>query len=83
MDGGKRGQIFACLGLALLAATATGAQSFGTLVFKDKVTLMRKLPAAVHLTGTTIKVKVTLPAVVTVDLRIVAPHSVVNRRTCS
>jgi tetratricopeptide (TPR) repeat protein len=55
----KRGQIFACLGLALLASTGAGAQSFGTLVFKDKVTLMRKLPAAVHLTGTTIKVKVT------------------------
>ncbi len=55
----KKGQIFAGLWLALLAGTGSGAQSFGTLVFKDKVTLMRKLPAAVHLTGTTIKVKVT------------------------
>jgi tetratricopeptide (TPR) repeat protein len=55
----NRGQILACLGLALLAAGGAGAQSFGTLVFKDKVTLMRKLPVAVHLTGATIKVKVT------------------------
>jgi len=59
MNRTKRGQIFAYLGLALLAAAEAGAQSFGALVFKDKVTLMRKLPAAVHLTGTTIKVKVT------------------------
>jgi tetratricopeptide (TPR) repeat protein len=59
MNRTTRGRIFACLGLALLGATVAGAQSFGTLVFKDKVTLMRKLPAAVHLTGTTIKVKVT------------------------
>ncbi|MGD0629108.1 MAG: hypothetical protein ABR987_07140 [Terracidiphilus sp.] len=59
MNRTTRGLVFACLGLALLAARVAGGQSFGTLVFKDKVTLMRKLPAAVHLTGATIKVKVT------------------------
>jgi hypothetical protein len=55
----KRRQIFALLSIGLAAATGVGAQSFGTLAFKDKVTLVRKLPAAVHLTGATIKVKVT------------------------
>jgi hypothetical protein len=55
----KRRQIFALLSIGLLAATAARAQSFGTLAFKDKVTLVRKLPGAVHLTGATIKVKVT------------------------
>jgi tetratricopeptide (TPR) repeat protein len=59
MNRTKRCRIFAGLWLALLAAAGAGAQSFGTLVFKDKVTLVRKLPAAVHLTGTTIKVKIT------------------------
>jgi hypothetical protein len=54
-----RGQICALLSIGLLAATLADAQSFGTLAFKDKVTLVRKLPAAVHLTGATIKVKVT------------------------
>jgi len=52
-------EIFACLGLGLLACMPGRPQSFGTLMFKDKVTLVRKLPAAVHLTGTTIKVRVT------------------------
>ena len=55
----KRQQSFALLSIGLLAATAARAQSFGTLAFKDKVTLVRKLPAAVHLSGATIKVKVT------------------------
>ena len=54
-----RGQICALLSIGLLAATLADAQSFGTLAFKDKVTLVRKLPAAVHLSGATIKVKVT------------------------
>jgi hypothetical protein len=54
-----RGQIFALLSIGLLAAPLAEAVSFGTLAFKDKVTLVRKLPAAVHLTGATIKVKVT------------------------
>lgn len=48
-----------CICVGALACAAAVAQSFGTLMFKDKVTLVRKLPGAVHLTGTTIKVKVT------------------------
>lgn len=55
----KRRQIFALLTIGFVAATGADAQSFGTLAFKDKVTLVRRLPAAVHLTGATIKVKVT------------------------
>jgi tetratricopeptide (TPR) repeat protein len=53
----KRIQIFACLSFALLAAAPVHAQAFG--LAKDKVILVRKLPAAVHLAGATIKVKVT------------------------
>jgi hypothetical protein len=50
-------RIATCLSIGLLATTAAGAQSFGAA--KERVTLMRKLPALVPLTGTTIKVKVT------------------------
>ena len=46
-----------CLGVGALAAAPAGAQSFG--MAKEKVMLQRKLPALVHLTGVTIKVKVT------------------------
>jgi len=53
----KRIRIFACLGIGMLSACAAHGQAFGAS--KDKVILVRKLPAAVHLTGTTIKVKVT------------------------
>jgi len=52
-----RMQMLACMSMGLFAATAGRAQSFG--MAKEKVTLVRKLPAAVHLTGTTIKVKIT------------------------
>jgi tetratricopeptide (TPR) repeat protein len=50
-------QVLVSIGIGLLSASAGRAQSFG--MAKEKVTLVRKLPAAVHLTGTTIKVKVT------------------------
>ena len=50
-------QLIPCLSLALLAASAAGAQDFGFA--KERVTLLRKLPGLVHLGGTTIKVKVT------------------------
>ena len=46
----------ACLAIALLAAAPVNAQNFGTS--KEKVTLMRKLPALVHLQGTSVEVKV-------------------------
>jgi hypothetical protein len=52
---GKR--LIPCLSLAMLAASAAGAQDFGFA--KERVTLLRKLPGLVHLGGTTIKVKVT------------------------
>jgi tetratricopeptide (TPR) repeat protein len=45
------------MGVWLLATAAAGAQSFGAA--KDKVTLMRKLPALVHLPGNSIAVRVT------------------------
>lgn len=48
------------LGLAPVLAAPASAQSFG--VSKVKITLVRKLPAMVHLAGTTIKVKVTAHA---------------------
>ncbi|MGD0789719.1 MAG: hypothetical protein ABR898_17225 [Terracidiphilus sp.] len=51
------GLVTSCLGIGMLAATTAGAQNFGAA--KEKVTLERKLPALVRLTGTTIKVKVT------------------------
>jgi tetratricopeptide (TPR) repeat protein len=50
-------QLLVCMGIGLFAATTGRAQSFG--MAKEKVTLVRKLPGAIHLTGTTIKVKVT------------------------
>jgi tetratricopeptide (TPR) repeat protein len=50
-------EVAAFAALILLAGVTGRAQSFG--MSKQKVTLVRKLPAAVHLTGTTIKVKVT------------------------
>jgi len=45
-----------CLVVGVLAAASAGAQSFGSA--KDKVTLHRKLPALVHLPGSSIKVVV-------------------------
>lgn len=57
MDRAKNGLAMTCLGIGMLAATTAGAQNFGAA--KEKVTLQRKLPALVRLTGTTIKVKVT------------------------
>ncbi len=59
MNRTKTWEIFAFVIIGLFAAAGTDAQSFGALSFKDKVVLVRKLPAAVHLTGATIKVKVT------------------------
>lgn len=41
------------------ATTAAGAQSFGLPLMKAKVTLQRKLPALVHLPGTSVKLLVT------------------------
>jgi hypothetical protein len=48
-------QFVVCLAIGLLTAAPIYGQSFGTA--KEKVTLMRKLPALVHLTGTTIEVR--------------------------
>jgi hypothetical protein len=45
-----------CLGAGALAVVPAGAQSFGAQ--KEKVTLHRKLPALIHLTGDSIKVVV-------------------------
>ena len=50
-------KVAACLSAGLLALTSISAQSFGTA--KEKVTLLRKLPALVHLPGDTIAVRVT------------------------
>jgi tetratricopeptide (TPR) repeat protein len=50
-------EVAACLSIGLLAAAQAGAQSFGSA--KEKVTLLRKLPALVHLPGDSIEVKVT------------------------
>lgn len=44
------------LAIALLAVAPANSQNFGTS--KEKVTLMRKLPALVHLPGTSLEVKV-------------------------
>ncbi len=57
MNRGMKLQIAACLSIGLLAAASAGAQSFGAA--KEKVTLVRKLPAIVHLNGPTIGVRVT------------------------
>jgi tetratricopeptide (TPR) repeat protein len=51
-------QLAACLAAGLLAAAPAGAQGFGLIGAKEKVTLLRKLPALVPLTGTTFVVKV-------------------------
>ena len=57
MNRRMKSQIAACLAIGLLAAAPAGAQSFGAA--KEKVTLQRKLPALVRLTGDTIEVRVT------------------------
>jgi tetratricopeptide (TPR) repeat protein len=57
MNRGAKLQVATCIGVWLLATAAAGAQSFGAA--KDKVTLMRKLPALVHLPGDSIAVRVT------------------------
>jgi tetratricopeptide (TPR) repeat protein len=55
---GHKLQLAACLGAGLLAAAPAGAQGFGLVGLKEKVTLLRKLPALVPLSGTTFAVKV-------------------------
>lgn len=50
-------QVASVLGACLLATAACGGQSFGAA--KEKVTLLRKLPALVHLPGDSIAVRVT------------------------
>ncbi len=57
MNRGVRLQVATCLSIGLLATGAAGAQSFGAA--KEKVTLLRKLPALVHLPGDSIAVRVT------------------------
>jgi tetratricopeptide (TPR) repeat protein len=57
MNLAQRIRFLVCLCVGLLAATAAYAQNFGAA--KEKVTLVRKLPALVHLSGTTINVRVT------------------------
>jgi len=57
MKRGARLQVAAVLGACLLATAASGGQSFGAA--KEKVTLLRKLPALVHLPGDSIAVRVT------------------------
>lgn len=56
MDRARKMLVMTSLSIGMLAAATAGAQSFG--MAKEKVTLQRKLPALVHLTGTTIKVRV-------------------------
>src|SRR5580692_6166351 len=46
----------ACFSATVMIATQAGAQSFGAA--KEKVTLHRKLPALIHLPGSSIKVVV-------------------------
>jgi tetratricopeptide (TPR) repeat protein len=50
-------RVLAFLSIGLLSAIAAGGQDFGTA--KERLTLERQLPALVHLTGTTFKVKAT------------------------
>jgi tetratricopeptide (TPR) repeat protein len=57
MNRGVRLQVAAYLCAGLLATATAGAQSFGTA--KEKVTLLRKLPALVHLPGESIAVRIT------------------------
>jgi tetratricopeptide (TPR) repeat protein len=56
MNSGMKFERAAFLTIGLLAAMPLGAQSFGAS--KEKVTLMRKLPGLVHLSGNTIAVRV-------------------------
>jgi len=53
----RRKRLMAFLSIGLLSATAAGGQDFGAA--KERVTLERQLPALVHLTGTTFKVRAT------------------------
>jgi tetratricopeptide (TPR) repeat protein len=57
MNLGMKLQVAACLSIWVLAAAQARAQSFGAA--KEKVTLLRKLPALVHLPGDSIEVRVT------------------------
>jgi hypothetical protein len=57
MNREARLQVATCLGVWLLATAAAGAQNFG--VAKEKVTLLRKLPALMQLPGDSFVVKVT------------------------
>lgn len=57
MNRGLKLQVAACLCVGLTATATAGAQSFGTA--KQKVTLLRKLPALVHLPGDSIVVRIT------------------------
>jgi hypothetical protein len=57
MNRGVKLQVAACLCVGLAVTATAGAQSFGTA--KEKVTLLRKLPALVHLPGDSIAVRVT------------------------
>jgi len=52
-----RMRVLAFLSIGLLSAIAAGSQDFGTT--KERLTLQRQLPALVHLSGTTFKVKAT------------------------
>ena len=57
MNRGVKLLVAAYLCIGLMATATAGAQSFGTA--KEKVTLLRKLPALVHLPGDSIAVRVT------------------------
>ncbi len=57
MNLGMKLRFAACLAIGLLAVAPACAQSFGAA--KEKVTLQRKLPALVHLSGESIAVRVT------------------------
>jgi tetratricopeptide (TPR) repeat protein len=57
MNREARLQVATCLGVWLLATAAAGAQSFGAA--KEKVTLLRKLPALMQLPGDSFAVRVT------------------------
>jgi tetratricopeptide (TPR) repeat protein len=55
---GMKSLMAACLSLGLMWAVPVGAQGFGLISGKQKVTLLRKLPALVPLSGQTFTVKV-------------------------
>jgi tetratricopeptide (TPR) repeat protein len=55
---GSHLQLAACVAAGLLAAAPAQSQGFGLIGMKEKVTLLRKLPALVPLTGATFAVKV-------------------------